>query len=417
MKLVFSHPTANTNVRAVALGLTRAGILGNFYTSIASFPGDALDVLSHFSPFSEFRRRRFDPVLRPFIHTWPWMEMGRLSSLKAGFNRLIRAEEGFFCVDAIYQSLDKHVSSHLKNESKQNVTAVYAYEDGAIESFIMAKKLGLKCIYDLPIAYWEIRRNLMIEEAERFPIWKQTLAGGIRDSQKKLERKTRELELADMIIAPSDFVLNSLPAWTKGKCIHMAPFGSPDTKDATETSTHVSKVKNRPLRVLFAGSMGQRKGLGDLFAAMHLLNTSKIELVVMGSLLAPMEFYRKELPNFIYETGRPNAQVLELMQTCDVFCLPSIIEGRALVIQEAMSQGLPVIITPNTGGTDLIIEGKTGFLVPIRSPEIIANRLSWFLENRALIPEMGIMAKSHAARYTWDNYSNSISSAIKSFLA
>ena len=115
--------------------------------------------------------------------------------------------------------------------------------------------------------------------------------------------------------------------------------------------------------------MGQRKGLGDLFNAVKMLNTTNIELVVLGSPLAPLDFYKNEFQHFRYKSIRPNAQVLELMQSCDIFCLPSIVEGRALVMQEAMSQGLPIIITENTGGSDLVLEGRTGFLVPIRSPQ------------------------------------------------
>jgi len=100
------------------------------------------------------------------------------------------------------------------------------------------------------------------------------------------------------------------------------------------------------------------------------------------------------------------------MRTCDVFCLPSIVEGRALVMQEAMSQGLPLIITANTGGEDLIIKGETGFLVPIRSPEAIARKLTWFLKNRAEIPEMGRKAHEHAAKYTWEKYARTIISEL-----
>src|SRR5450432_3408035 len=80
MKLVFSHPTANANVRAVCLGLSKAGILDSFYTSIANFPGTSLDLLSRFPPFSELSRRRFDPELKTETHIWPWLELGRLLS-------------------------------------------------------------------------------------------------------------------------------------------------------------------------------------------------------------------------------------------------------------------------------------------------------------------------------------------------
>ena len=73
------------------------------------------------------------------------------------------------------------------------------------------------------------------------------------------------------------------------------------------------------------------------------------------------------------------------MRTCDIFCLPSIVEGRALVIQEAMSQGLPIIITANTGAEDLVVAEETGFLVPIRNAEAIAEKINWFITNRTKI--------------------------------
>jgi glycosyltransferase involved in cell wall biosynthesis len=417
MKLLFSHPTANANVRAVALGLSRAGILSRFHTSIASFPGDIIDMLSKIRPLSEFRRRQFDPTLKSLTNIWPWIELGRLLSIKTGMTSLSRPETGIFSIDSVYKSLDKHVASRLKKERSDTLNAVYAYEDGALATFTRAKNMGVKCIYDLPIAYWEMRRNIMAEEVVRMPRWKVTLGGGIKDSQKKLDNKTRELELADMVVTPSEFVVNSIPTWAKTKHVFMAPFGSPVANDVSTNMQPVRTDASRPLRVLFAGSMGQRKGLGDLFAAMRNLNTHGLELVVMGTMLAPMEFYRKEFHHFTYEPGRSQEEVLALMRTCDVLCLPSLIEGRALVIQEAMSQGLPVIITPNTGGTDLVLEGETGFLIPIRSPEAIAEKLCWFMENREKIPEMGIMAKKHAAQYTWDQYSRSITAAISRFLA
>jgi len=105
------------------------------------------------------------------------------------------------------------------------------------------------------------------------------------------------------------------------------------------------------------------------------------------------------------------------MRTCDAFCLPSIVEGRALVMQEAMSQSLPIIITANTGGQDLITgEGGTGFLVPIRSPQVIAEKLSWMLDHRAETKEMGKKAKEHAGTYTWKKYGDGIVDSIRDFI-
>jgi len=255
----------------------------------------------------------------------------------------------------------------------------------------------------------------MMEEAERLPNWANTLGGGVKDSEAKLRRKTMELELADIVVCPGKFVGDSLPGWAKSKQLIMAPFGSPEVNCLIKSNENYNEKREQPLRILFVGSLGQRKGLGDLFNAMKLLNKKHFELVVMGSLQDSMQFYKNEYPYFTYEPGRPHEEVLTLMRTCNIFCLPSIVEGRALVMQEAMSQGLPMIITPNTGGEDLIIEGETGFLVPIRAPEMIAEKLNWFNNNRSEISIMGLKAQQHAAQYTWKAYGSAVVEGIKAF--
>ena len=411
MKLILSHPTANNFARALAYKFVEENILYEFHTSIASFPGSILDNLQKVPSFAEIQRRSFKADLQPYTKTSPWLEFGRMLSTKTGFKSLTRHESGMFSVDAVYRNIDRQVAASLKEAVGKGVTGVYAYEDGALETFIEAKKRGVKCIYDLPIAYWETGKKLMGEEAVRLPAWAETLGGGILNSTDKLERKKRELELADLVIVPSQFVMDSLPTWAKDKKTVIVPFGTPVNTNSEITSN--SHNQYEPLRVLFVGSMSQRKGLGDLFAAVKQLNNPNVELVVMGEPQASMSFYKKEFSDFKYEPGRPNQEVLTLMRSCDVFCLPSIVEGRALVMQEAMSQGLPLIITPNTGGEDLIIEGETGFVVPIRSPNAIAEKINWFLDNRNLIPEMGKKAILHAQKYTWINYGARIVDAIK----
>jgi glycosyltransferase involved in cell wall biosynthesis len=296
----------------------------------------------------------------------------------------------------------------------KGVRGLYAYEDAACHGFQAAERLGIKRFYDLPIAYWKVARRLLEEEAARLPAWAATLAGK-NDSEQKLAQKDDELRRAEVVFCASRFVADSLPDWARTtKEIVVAPFGSPA---AEENGERDHQKQNRKLRVLFAGSMSQRKGLGDLFAAMRLLRKAEIELVVMGSPLAPMEFYRRAYPDFVHEPTRPHFEVLRLMRSCDVLVLPSIVEGRALVVQEAMSQGLPILITANTGGEDLVESGRTGFLVPIRAPEAIAERLAWFAGHREETRAMGGAARAKAATYTWPDYSARIVAAIERRLA
>jgi len=407
--LLFSHPTGNANVRGALHGLFEAGILREFHTTIACYPGNLWDLLGKTRWGGEIRRRSYAESLRPLTVQHPLRELGRMAANRLKLHHFSRHETGAFCIDAVYQAQDRMTARQLR-KFPRSFSGVYTYEDGALETLAAAQELGIRRIYDLPIAYWEARRQLLAEEAERLPAWKVTLGGGVSDSEAKLSRKTKELDLSELVICPSQFVARSLPESARlQKKIVVAPFGSPVNAPG---KSNLPASAGKKLRVLFAGSMSQRKGLGDLFAAMRLLHRSDVELVVLGTPEAPMEFYRKEFDGFIHETNRPHAKVLELMRSCDVFCLPSIAEGRALVMQEAMSQGLPLIITPNTGGEDLIDEGVTGFLVPIRRADLIAEKIAWFADNRPALFEMSRAAQTKAGQLTWDAYGKTVANAI-----
>ena len=83
--------------------------------------------------------------------------------------------------------------------------------------------------YELPIIHWKALRELLAREAERRPEWAPTLVA-TDDSETKLARKDEEISLADFIIVPSQFVLDSLPDKTRSeKTCLLAPFGTPHT--------------------------------------------------------------------------------------------------------------------------------------------------------------------------------------------
>jgi len=402
--ILLSHPTGNEFVRATLDAFDRAGMLGEFWTTLSWDSDSAINPILPSRFRRVLQRRSFSETIRSRTHTVPLRETIRLFAGAVGITP--KHETGTFSIDAVLRELDQNVAERLRKID--DCDSVYAYEDGAFESFRAAHERGFKRVYDLPIAYWETSRRLLRDEAERYPDWEPTL-GATRDSDEKLSRKMQELELAQLVVCPSKFVLESLPAAARAQkqCV-IAPFGSPDVdlrNDATKNSGR--------LRVLFAGALTQRKGLADLFEAMKLVDSNQVELVVMGSLLRPLNWYRKRFADFVYKPPRPHGEVLRLMQSCDVFVLPSIVEGRALVQQEAMACGLPVIATRNAGADDAIVDGQTGFLVPIRSPEAIAEKINWCAANRSLVDGMGIAARKRAAQVTWRAYGESIVAAVR----
>ena len=376
--ITVSHPTVNQYVRALVTALDRHSELRELHTTIAI-------------------GQRSVGIARRKIRPHPYREIVRLLGQRSKQHWLVRHESGWASVDAVAQAFDRHVSKTLGKDG-----AVYCYEDSALFTFRAADRIGLKRYYELPILYWETAQKLLMQEAERYPEWEPTLLA-TRDSRAKLDRKSAELQLANLVICPSRQVQLSLPP---GIASLVAEYGCP-------MPVEDRPVRNRSrLRVLFAGTMTQRKGLADLFAAINLLRRPDIELVVLGTPLVPLKFYRSIYPDFVYEATRSNTQVRRLMLSCDVLVLPSIVEGRAMVQMEALSCGLPIVVTPNTGAEDLVEPGQTGFLVPIRTPERLAEILNWIADHREWVDGVRPAILAKARQSGWGSYTETILSAI-----
>ena len=401
---LIAHPTGSTFVRQTLLAMEEKGVLGLYVTTLA-FKSQALRRYLPRGPWmKELDRRSYDDFVLSKVVRDPWRETFRLMLGRTRFRELTCGDRSWCSIDRVYQHLDLKACQMLKMGSYD---AVYGYEDGSLELFKAAKKSGLRCYYDLPIAHWKALHALQEEEALRYPDWAITMEG-IQDGEDKLRRKDDELELADVVICPSQFVLDSLPSdIRKKKECRLARFGC-DLREAKMVDRSQEKV----LKICFVGTHTQRKGLADLFEAMKILGNTSVELHTMGSLCAPLAFYKDKFNDIFYHGTGHRERVLEMMSNCDVFCLPSIVEGRALVQLEALSCGLPLIITNNTGGDDLVIEGKTGFMVPIRRPEAIANKISWFADHRDNIPEMKSFCIEMALEKSWSLYRSELKEAL-----
>jgi glycosyltransferase involved in cell wall biosynthesis len=101
------------------------------------------------------------------------------------------------------------------------------------------------------------------------------------------------------------------------------------------------------------------------------------------------------------------------MSRHDVLVLPSLFEGFALVISEAISQGLPVIATPKSGATECIRDGKEGFIVPIRNSHFIAARLQQLADNRDQLDAMRRSSLDRARQLGWQGYEAALSALVR----
>ena len=416
---LMSHPLGNANARQTALALNEAGLLAELWTCLHWVPGHAAERWMPAPLAHELGRRGWPAAVRPRVRTAPVREAARLLASRLPVARwLTRHEAGWCSVDAVFNHLDREAARRVPAllRGPEAIRGVYAYEDGAEATFRAARRHGLACVYDLPIGYWTASEEIFAEEAEREPAWAPTLTG-LLDSAAKRERKTAELEMADTVVAASSFTrqtLASLPSLRAN--VHVIPYGAP-TPAAENPSTAAGGADPRRLRVLFAGSLGQRKGLSYLLDAVNRLK-SHVELTLLGAKTvhdcAPLEAAvraHRWIPSL------PHADLLAEMSRQDVLVLPSLFEGFGLVLLEAMSRGLPVIATAHTGGPDVIDEGIDGFIVPIRSAEAIAEKLELLRRDPARLAAMKDAARRKALTLTWETYRRRLVDAVTQTLS
>lgn len=400
-KIIISHPTGNENTRHAVLALYKSEMLKVFITCVACLPGNIFDKLSGVPGLSEFKKRSFDVCLGKFIKSYPFRELLRLLKRKITFIPTVT-------VDDVYHHIDRKVRAYIR---KHHVDGVYAYDDGALETFRYAKKKGMKCFFDLPIVHWRCYQSLLTDEAKKNPEWAETL-GVFGDSKEKLKRKDEELQLADCVFVASSFTKESILKYYPYKLsspIKVIPYGFPNVYEERtyEDNTH------RKLKFLFVGRLSQSKGLSYLFDAVkHFGNDIELSLIGFNS-YPSCKALQENLAMHNYLGPMPHDKVLQEMRKADVFIFPSLFEGFGMVITEAMSQGTPVITTDRTCAVDLIKNGENGWVIKAGSVDSLINAISDAISRREQLGEMGRKAMETARLRPWCCYEKELSDAIK----
>jgi starch synthase len=406
------HPTGNPNSRQAALAFSETNLLLEIITTIAYNPENSSPYLNLLPNkirnliTQELGRRTWVPHNNVLMQTHPWREILRLLLVKTGLiHSLNLSYQGL--VDLVYVSLDHHAAKH----HLQGINGIYAYEDGAATTFQKAKQQGILCLYDLPIAFYRTSRNLQLEEAELFPELAPALQG-IQEPSWKLERKEQEIQLADHIFVPSSFVQKSLlDAGVKPQKISVIPFGAPLEYFQPQTK------QDHLFRALFVGRIAPRKGVHYLLQAWRELQFPDAELLLLGINEFPDGWLNQYLDVIRYIKSVPHFSLNKYYSAASVLVFPSLVEGLALVQLEAMACGIPIITTPNAGGSDIITDGLEGFVVPIRDVEVLKEKVEWCYHHPQELAQMGINARRKAEKLTWDLYRHKLAKRVWELLS
>ncbi len=297
---------------------------------------------------------------------------------------------------------DRTVARLLPKAEKQG-QCFHGLNVSSLEALKAAKRKVYITFVERSCPHIDYQENLIADEYER-------LTGERRVSTPRIstERMKQEYDIADYIVVPSTYSGKSFieRGYNKDKVL-VVPL-------SYEKATKAPEKRNRDKTVfLCIGGNFYRKGIYYLLKAWELLKPRNAELIVKGGVperFAPL-LKQKGVRHLTRHLS--DEEMNELYAKSHVFILPSIDDGFGMVVAEAMTSGMPVIVTEHVGIADGITNGMEGYVVPIRNPEALAEKMAHFLEHPEEISRMGKRALEKSKIYRPEAYTERMVKAYR----
>ena len=281
-----------------------------------------------------------------------------------------------------------------------------------------AKARGARAIIERGSTHISEQYRLIEEERKRFGI-----AAPARSRWERLleEKQLKEYHEADFIMTPSEFARQSfLDRGFDPKKILKVRYGV-DLSQFSSPQTPLPAGQGAST-LLFVGAIGFQKGIPYLLEAARNLRATgkKFHLKLIGRFEKDFEAWlrtsnlRSEIDEHIPFV--PNHELVRHFHKADIFVLPSVQEGLALVIAEAMASGLPVVATENTGALEFIDNGTNGLIVPAANTPTLVTAIAELLGSPERAKSMGEEAAQKAKDFSWDEYGDAIEQAYSSIV-
>ncbi len=305
----------------------------------------------------------------------------------------------------VFEFFDRHAAWHIPRDTD----IFMGLSSGALHSLRRAKKLGAVTVLERGSSHMLAQKSLLSEEYERLGLKRVVV------HPKVVDKELAEYREADYILVPSQYVKRTFleQGIAESKLIHN-PYG------VNLTEFYPVPKEDRIFRVIHCGNASIRKGMHYLLQAFSELNLANAELWLVGPVPAEITPFLKKFasPAIIAKGAFPQRELSRILSQGSVFCLASLEEGLATVQAQAMACGLPVVITTNTGGEDIVRPGVDGFIVPIRDVAALKEKILYFYEHPEALRAMGASALQRVQQgFTWTDYADRLIQRYRRLLA
>jgi hypothetical protein len=382
---------------AVPQILARAGNLDHFYTDASPVKGwprllAPLSLIPGGAPLKRFFGRL--PLGLPPKKITAFHAFGFDYALRRSRAHTDEAQA------AVFLWAGQKFCQRLIDKGLQQATHTFTYNSAGLEWMRHAKSRGRKTVMEQTIAPKEQELKLLRLQQELFPEWEAPRPEQPHGALKEYcQREKAEWAEADLILCGSEFVKDAIQA-SQGpveRCV-VVPYGVEGPREPVLRSY---AQRQGPLRVLTVGAVGLRKGSPTLIETARMTD-GRCEFRLVGPVAAPPKVLRGLPPQVALLGPVPRSELRAHFEWADVFFLPSVCEGSATAVYEALAHGLPVLTTLNAGS--VVTHGVDGWLAPVGDAREMAARLDWILRHRPAMDGFSARALATAGRYGTDSY-------------
>jgi alpha-maltose-1-phosphate synthase len=349
------------------------------------------------SLFTSNPRSKVDQDLRPFARTHPLFRIPYAIGGKAGLSSHL-----YWLDEMLLNDLGDWLGRSIDVEWTD---ILHGLDGAGPKAGRLIKENGKLWICDRGSTHILAQRDMLVEEHKYWQVPPPKF------SPERLERCVAEYEEAHAITVPSQFARRSfLQQGIAGERVFVCPYGV----DLSEF--RFSSKRDETFRVICVGQITVRKGIGYFLRAVQpLVKKRRIEVWLVGEIDPAVQPLLDRFRGiFEYKGVSPRKDLWRLYSQASVLVLASVEEGLALVQAQAMACGVPVIATTNTGAEDLFTDGVEGFIVPIRSPEAIREKLEWMIDNAELRDGMAAAALGRVKSLEgWNHYGKRVESVYR----
>lgn len=323
-----------------------------------------------------------------------WVNIADRVYIKLGLDRFMTPSQWYVMRDNWF---DRWVAPQMGRLERFDLFVGWA--NAALASLRVAHQRGARTVLECGSMHILEQEKVLCEEFEKAGVRAPLITACNK------EKMLQEYEETDIIALPSRHVYESFVA--RGISVHKLlkiPYGV-HIRDFSLPRTGVPDK----FRLLFVGQVGVQKGIHYLLEAWSKLKfrPNEAELLLVGDLMADGKMLLKpyRLDQTIVVKGPVrHAELAEIYRSASLFVLPSVQDGLAMVIGEAMASGLPVLATKRTGCSEIIQHGVHGLVIDHGNADLIAEKILWCFENRDACLLMGRSAREQIANFTWDTY-------------